>query len=105
MRVGRVGGALSVQSMGFVLPALVLATLNLRVAQGSASFTIEELADSIIRVFDHGEMGFLAEARLTPESMPIYHYVDKELAERIVNETLSPADIAHLLTKDDPVDY
>jgi hypothetical protein len=104
MRVGAVGAASPVIISGSMSPSLRLAVLGLSLATGSASFTIEELADSVIRVYNHGEMGYLAEARLKPDAMPVYHYVSKEMAERIQNSTLSPADIAHLFTKDDPVD-
>lgn len=104
-RVSRVTPITPVINIGATQPKLRLAMLGLNLAVGSPTVTIEELEHATIRVFDKGELGFLAEAKFSPDGQPIYHYVDPDLADRIINNTLSPAEIAHLFQIDPPIDY
>jgi len=103
MRIGPVTPAPPVVKVGEVSPAARLRALGLFYAAGSPTVTLEELSEATIRVFEHGEMGYLVEAKFKPGDQPIYHYVTAEEAESIKTGEITPELIAHLFEPAEPV--
>ena len=102
-RIGPVEPTLPVVEVKVLSPAERLRALGLFYAAGSPTVTLEELRQATIRLFNHGEMGWLVEARFKPGDLPIYHYVSDEEAELIRSGEITPALIAHLFEPVEPV--
>ena len=102
-RVGPVGPSVPVSPVVEISPAERLRALGLFYAAGSPTVTLEELSEATIRVFKHGEMGYLVEARFKPTAQPIYHYISAEEAESILTGNIAPELIAHLFEPAEPV--
>lgn len=103
VRIGPVTPAPPVERVAEISPAERLRALGLFYAAGSPQVTVEELKEATIRVFKHGEMGYLAEARFKPGDAPIYHYVSAEEAELIRTGEIPPELIAKLFEPAEPV--
>jgi len=103
VRVGPVEPTLPVVKVAELSPAERLRALGLFFAAGSPTVTVEELAQATIRLFDHGEMGWLAEAKFKPADLPIYHYITEAEAEAIKTGEITPQLIARLFEPHEPV--
>ena len=58
----------------------------------------------VIAIYHDVESGFMAEARPTPSSPPIYHFVGGEVAMKILTHDISPELEEFLMTPDENID-
>lgn len=78
-----------------------LERLGLVYAGASPGFTIEELRDATVTVWLDDEVGWMAEARFTPASPPIYRSLTNEEAAAFIKDEASGPLIAKVFTKDE----
>lgn len=79
-----------------------LEALGLVYAAASPRITIEELRDATIRVWKDPEIGYMAEARLSPTAPPIYRRLTDEEARLIEAGKTPPELIARLFQPESP---
>jgi len=73
-------------------------------ASHSPGVTIEELRESVIRVWHNDETGYFAEARFHKDAPPIYTPLTTEQAKNLEGPEPDPSLIALVFDHKEPVD-